>query len=75
MDIVNGESMSIQTYNFHTLLEVENWDQALELIKKDPGLAHQQSGPYMSYPLTTALMHQPPYELVNLLMKACPSKF
>lgn len=74
MNTHDGGNLSIQTFNFHTLLEVENWDEAMELIKKDPSLAYQQEGSYMSYPLLTALMHQPPYGLVKFIMEACPGK-
>jgi hypothetical protein len=74
IDIHDTGNLSIQTFNFHTLLQVENWDEAIDLIKKDPGLASQLGGSYKSYPLIIALMHKPPYELVKLLMKAFPSK-
>jgi hypothetical protein len=74
IDIHDTGNLSIQTFNFHTLLQVENWDEAIDLIKKDPGLASQLGGSYKSYPLIIALMHKPPYELVKLLMKAFPRK-
>lgn len=74
MNSHDGGNLSIQTFNFHTLLEVENWDEAMELIKKDPNLAYQLEGSYMGFPLLTALMHQAPYDLVKFIMEACPGK-
>jgi ankyrin repeat protein len=64
--------MSLTPLSLHTLLELQNFDQARTLIRQHPECAAIQEGAYQSTPLIIALMRQPPLDIVESLIKSYP---
>lgn len=64
--------MSLTTCSLHALLEVENFDQAMQVVDQHPNASKIVGGSYNSLPLTTSLLHQPPIALVEMLLNSYP---
>jgi ankyrin repeat protein len=64
--------MSLTALSLHTLLELQNFDQARSLIRQNPECTAIQDGSYQSTPLITALMHQAPLDIVESLIQSHP---
>jgi ankyrin repeat protein len=64
--------MSLTALSLHTLLELQNFDQARSLIRQNPECTTIQDGAYQSTALITALMHHPPLDIIDSLIQSYP---